>query len=47
MAISVPMIQAKRGMATRKDQCRRTGIPKRLPILMEPAICPDEYLFKV
>jgi hypothetical protein len=46
MEISVPMIQANKGMARRKDQCRRTGIPKILPILMEPAMR-DEYLFNV
>jgi hypothetical protein len=44
--MSAPMIAAKRGMARRKDQWRSTGIPKRLPILMEPAMR-DEYLFKV
>jgi hypothetical protein len=40
------MIQAKRGIARRKDQWRRTGIPKILPILMEPTMR-DKYLFNV
>ncbi len=40
------MTRVKRGIAIRRDQWRMTGIPKILPILMEPTMR-DKYLFNV